>query len=321
MSKVLVSGGAGFLGSNLVKRLVDDAREVVVADDLSRGNINNLIDLDCKPLPDVLSGDLKNYDVALEAVEGCDTVFHLAARVGSVAFLHGCPELELEAFQQNTLIDTNVFRACLEHSVKNIVYASSVSVYPIHWQMLGNAVFGEDASLGDPDGGYGHAKVQGEYQLSLMKDCKVGVARIFSVYGPCMDLKKSVQAVGALCKKAVEYPSRPFKVWGSGEQTRDYLYVDDCVDALLLLEKTGGTVNVGSGVATSLDDVARRIIRLSGKQIWLRHDLKKPVGAFGRTAKVDRLKALGWKQKTSLDNGLAKTFEWVERRLKEEVKG
>jgi len=137
-----------------VRRLLDEGREVVVADDFSRGSVRNLLDLGIRiECPKV---DLRDYGRALGVVEDADVVYHLAARVGSVEYLHGSELDELRALQDNLVIDANVFRACVEACVKKIVYASSVSVYPIDVQQKPGVTLSEDdLSYYNPEGGYG----------------------------------------------------------------------------------------------------------------------------------------------------------------------
>ncbi|MFC1940771.1 NAD-dependent epimerase/dehydratase family protein, partial [Chloroflexota bacterium] len=161
----MITGGAGFIGSNLTKALLDRGREVVIADNYSRGKRRNLSDLGIQV--DCYDVDLSDLTQALKATEGADTVFHFANRVGSVDSLHGNEMVELEVLQNNLLIDTNTFRACIKNGVKRIVYASSVSVYPIHLQTRPNVVFAEDDCMipdgeskvlvSNPEGGYGWA--------------------------------------------------------------------------------------------------------------------------------------------------------------------
>src|SRR3990172_1242937 len=181
MSRCLVTGGAGLIGSHLVKALLDEGREVIIADDFSRGSLQNLLDLGVSVKPVHL--DLRNYQETLEIIDGVEAVFHLAARVGSVEALHSTDMGELLALQTNLVIDANVFRACLQTGVKKLVYASSVSVYPMELQKSPNAVLREDdLRFASPEGGYGWAKLMGEMQLQWMTGIRVGIARLFNIY-------------------------------------------------------------------------------------------------------------------------------------------
>jgi nucleoside-diphosphate-sugar epimerase len=318
--RVVVTGGAGFIGAHLVKRLLEDGRDVVAVDDLSRGSPQNLKDLDI-PLNLLVRADLKDYRQALEAVKGADTVYHLAARVGSVEYLHGSEQAELKALQENVVVDANVFRACMEAGVKRLVYASSVSVYPIDIQHKPGVVISEDdLTYYNPEGGYGWAKLLGEIQLSWMKDVDIGIARIFTAYGPCEPLDETAHAVPALIRKAIRYPEEDFIVWGTGEQTRSFMYVSDCVEALVRLEEEASNpplvVNVGSDKPTTIRELAEKIVEISGKNIEVKYDPSKPVGPLSRTADITKArKVLSWSPKVSLEEGLRKTYAWAEKRL------
>lgn len=323
--KAIVTGGAGLIGCHLVKKLLEEGREVVVVDDLSRGNPQNLRDLGADvPL---ISADLRDPREAYEALRGADVVFHLAARVGSVEFLHGTKRAELEALWSNLAIDINVIRACLEHGVRKLIYASSVSVYPIDTQGMEGVVLSEDdftlyPSLGrvNPEGGYGWAKLLGEIQLCWMDGIDIGIARIFNVYGEGEDLGKTAHVVPALIRKAILYPKEEFIVWGDGAQTRDFLYVSDCVEALLKLEEKASMppiiVNIGSDTPVPIKVLAEKIVEISGKEIEIKFDPSRPVGPRSRTANIRRAKEiLGWKPRISLEEGLIRTYKWAERRL------
>ena len=130
--KIAVTGGAGFIGSNLVRKLLDIGHDIVIIDDFSRGTALNLQDLGINT--EIRRIDLRESKLALKSIKGVETVFHLAARVGSINYLHGSKWNELEALKSNLIIDANVFRACLENGVKKLIYASSVAVYPVENQ-------------------------------------------------------------------------------------------------------------------------------------------------------------------------------------------
>lgn len=327
--KTVVTGGTGFIGSHLVKRLVDEGREVLVASDFSRlgtENLTNLgIEVECQNV------DLRDYNQALRMIEGAETIFHLAARVGSIEYLHGTEMSELVALQTNLVIDANTFRACLEKNVKKIVYASSVAVYPMHTQYSSGAVFSEGdlileretQDVVSPDGGYGWTKLMGEIQLGWMNDIDIGIARLFNIYGENEPLGEKAHVIADLIRKAILYPQDEFIVWGNGKQSRDFLYVSDCVDALLQLEGKASnppiTVNIGSGEPASIGTIAEKVAGLSGKDIKIVYDPTKPVGPLSRTADTSKAKTLlRWEPKIGLDEGLRRTYTWIERRLKEE---
>jgi nucleoside-diphosphate-sugar epimerase len=322
MSRVAVTGGAGFLGSHIARRAAELGDEVTTIDDFSSGSAGNLKGLGVtKPC---VVGDLKEYSFAKESLRGAETVFHFAAEVGSVAYLHGSDARELAALQANLAIDTNVFRACVENGVRNVIYASSVSVYPMDEQLGSDVRFREEDSdrKVNPEGGYGWSKYVAERQLALMRGVSSGVARIFHAYGENIYLNADrSQVIGSLIRKALRYPLEGFEVWGDGRQRRCFVYVDDAVDALFRLrrhveEKESLTVNVGSTQEVTVRELASMVIRLSRKDIPLEFDETKPKGALNRTPDLGRAeKVLGWRPATGLSDGLAATYEWAARRL------
>jgi len=316
-----VTGGAGFLGSHISKRLEDDGHEVSIIDDLSAGSLQNLRDVGVKGK--VMVGDLKDYAFAKKSLKGADTVFHFAAEVGSVDYLHGSQARELAALLANVGIDANVFRACAENGAKTVIYASSVSVYPFDRQQGQQTRFREeDAEEVNPEGGYGWSKYIAERELSYMAGASVGVARIFHAYGKNIYVKPDrSQVIASLMRKAIRYPKEDFVVWGNGQQRRCFVYIDDVMDALFRLErhveKNGSlTVNVGSTDEVTVLELAKMIIGLSGKKIAPKLDPSKPSGALNRMPDLARVeRTLGWKPTTPFPQGLAKTYEWAKTRL------
>ncbi|MBN1643759.1 MAG: NAD-dependent epimerase/dehydratase family protein [Dehalococcoidales bacterium] len=334
--KALVTGGTGFIGSNLVKRLLDDGRDVIVASDFSRFGMENLSELGVQESDiEIRDTDLTHKTQALKAISGTDTVFHMAARVGSLEYLHLAENAELVALQANLSIDASVFQACLENGVKKLVYASSCAVYDMGRQFKTGAVFSENELLFptgftpekppgkiNPDGGYGWSKLMGELQLNWTKSMDIGIARLFNIYGTNEPIAPGkAHATGDTIRKVLNLPSpSTHTVFGNGSQTRDLLYVADCVEALLRLEKAASnppvTVNVGSGIATSIRELAEKIVKISGKDIRLVFDTSKPAGPVSRTADMTHTrKTLGWQPAISLDEGLNLTYEWVKGKL------
>ncbi len=325
MSKVVVTGGAGFLGSHIARRLLDDGHRVSIVDDFSSGSVENLKGLGISQ--ECVVGDLKDPDFARRSLRGAEAVFHFAAEVGSVAYLHGSAARELSTLQSNLAIDVNVFRACAENRVRRVVYASSVSVYPIDEQQGSRVRFKEaDAERKvNPEGGYGWSKYVAEKQLSMMPGMASGVARIFHAYGTNIYLKPDrSQVIASLIRKAVDYPREGFSVWGDGSQRRCFVYIDDVVDALFRLfdhtEDRGSlTVNIGSTEETSVKELARLTVAISGKKIPISFDPSKPTGALNRTPDLTRIKrVLRWTPSMPFRLGLERTYAWAEGRLSSE---
>ncbi len=322
VSRVAVAGGAGFLGSHIVKQQLDKGNNVVVIDNFSSGFRENLSDLGIDP--QCIVGDLRDYDFARKAISGADTVFHFAAEVGSVQYLHGSAARELAALQANLVIDANVFKACQEHKVRTIIYASSVSVYPFEKQLGTDAVFKEEdaTQFVNPEGGYGWSKYLGEVQLNLMPDVSVGIARIFHAYGENIYIKPDrSQVIASLISKAIKYPEQEFVVWGDGSQRRCFVFIDDFLEALSKMEdyiasRGNLIVNLGSREEVTVKSLAQQIIAISGKKISLRFDPTKPTGAISRTPNLEKIKReLNWTPKTKFNDGLLRTYKWAEKRL------
>ena len=311
------------MGSNIAKGLIKRGLDVSIIDKFTSESAQNLDDLGIEN--ECIKGDLKDYDFAKDALRGIDIVYHFAAEVGNVVYLHGSKESELDAMQANMIIDTNVFKACRENGVGSIIYASSVSVYPYDWQLGSKHAFKEEDSeyKANPEGGYGWSKYIAEKQLYMMPDVSVGIARIFHAYGQSMYLQKNRSTVlASLICKAINYPDEEFVVWGDGTQRRCFVYIDDAVDALFRLEdyikKRGNlTVNIGTTEEVTIAELANLVVKVSGKDIPIRFDDSKPTGVLSRMPDLERIKnTLDWKPETDLLTGATKTYEWINKRLK-----
>ena len=205
------------------------------------------------------------------------------------------------------------------------MYVGTACSFPKHLQMRGGiSALREDQTYpAEPESSYGWSKLMGEYEAGLAgrsASISTGVLRLHNVYGPgvCFDRERS-QVIPALIRKAVMHPGEPFTVWGSGRQYRDFLYVDDAVDALLLTREKGmdaGVIQAGTGHATSIGEIAQRIIGISGKQISLSFDESMPQGDRGRVAVCDRAREiLGWSSRTDMETGLEMTYRWIRDRI------
>ena len=288
--KTVVTGAAGFIGANLVRALLNEGREVRAVDNVSRGSEKNLSGLELE----VVHADLRDWNQTKPAIEGADVLYHLAAKVGSIDFLHGSNLAELDALQSNLAIDANVLRAAKESGVSKIVYASSVSVYPIKEQTKLNARFREeDTEPIDPEGGYGWAKLVGEIQLAMM-GIKAAAARIFNAYGEFSEYGKTAQVVPALVMKAINYPREEFVVWGDGSQTRNLVYVGDVVEALIMMESNTSDppliLNIGNERTVTVRELADVVVKTSKKKIDVRFDPSKPMGPLSRIPDITEAK-------------------------------
>jgi nucleoside-diphosphate-sugar epimerase len=179
----------------------------------------------------------------------------------------------------------------------------------------------------EPESSYGWSKLMGEYEAELARASgalNIGLLRLHNVYGPNVSFDFGrAQVIPSLIRRAIRHPEEPFIVWGSGRQYRDFIYVDDVIDALLLLRTRGlncGVIQVGSEIATTIAQVAEIIIAISGKEIVPYYDTNKPQGDRGRVAICNRAKdILGWHAKTDLARGLASTYKWMEKTLQSQA--
>jgi len=315
---IAVIGAAGFIGSHLSKRLEDLGNTLMLTDNFSRGKKEYLDYLNIKN--ECFNLNMKDYESALIATKHADIVYHCACRIGGMQFLHGSPEKELKALQDNVLIDTNIFKACIENKVKKIIYTSSVSVYNTLRQYGSNAVFKESDLYKhsfNPEGGYGLSKWLAEQQLDYMTKMgvKVGIARIFKSYGPCDDYSpESGQVVLSLMRKLLT--EEQLVVWGTGNVSRCLVYIDDLIDALIKLANYNKslTVNIGGLVPHRIGNLANAIASISGKKIEVKFDESMPEGPKSRIPDLTKAKKeLNWKPTTSLNNGLKKCWKWMEQ--------
>jgi len=316
-SRALVTGGAGFIGSHLAKKLLDLGCEVYVADNFSRGNKENL-----EPFLDKIHLyflDLTKLENCLTATEDVDYVFHLAASVGGI---HYIKKENVEGSTPSLLMNTNMLEAARINDIERFLFTSSACVYREKNSCL-NKFKEEDAYPANPLTTYGWAKLLGEIQCRsyhLDHGLKCSVIRIFNAYGENENLDSTwSHVIPSLIRKAIRHPREEFKIFGDGLQERAFLYVQDCVHGLMLsMEKItdADPINLGSEEVVSIKELAKNIIRLSGKNIDVKYDLSGPQGTHRYCADTTRMKrVLRWRPQIPLDEGLRTTYEWAKRKL------
>ena len=316
-SKILVTGGAGFIGSHLVGKLLGLGSEVYVADNFSRGTRENI-----EPFLDrisLYSIDLSKLENCLLATKEVDYVFHLAASVGGIHFIK---KENVGGATPSLLMNTNMLEAARINNVKRFLFTSSACVYREKSLEL-NRFKEEDAYPANPLTTYGWVKLMGEIQCKsyyLDYGIKCSVVRIFNAYGENENLDpKWSHVIPSLIRKAIIYPKEEFTLFGDGGQERAFLYVQDCVEGLLSsMEKTedADPINLGSEEVVSVKELAQKIIRLSGKNIDVKYDLSGPQGTHRYSADTTKMKkVLEWSPKVSIDEGLRRTYEWAGKKL------
>jgi nucleoside-diphosphate-sugar epimerase len=312
---VLVTGGAGFIGSHLVDALLTKGARVKVVDDLSRGKLQNL--KHCIKKIEFLEGDLANPEIARNALEGCDICYHLAAVVGDVRWMNTHPS---EIFK-SLLINYQVIDTCRKMDIEKLLYVSSACAYPVGLQANADLPpLKEDDVLESgamPDGDYGWAKLMGEIQCKAYHETyglKMAIVRPFNPYGPRESFTvQDSHVIPALIRRAVNREN-PFIVWGDGEQRRAFTYVTDLVDGIILAGENlsdASPVNLGELKDTSVRELAELVLKFTGYTTQIVWDTSKPTGVSVR--KSDMTKAsqvLKWTPRVALEEGIRRTIDW-----------
>lgn len=312
-TRVLVTGGASFIGSHLVDALVERGAKVRVVDNLSSGRLDNIRSHVDARLVDFTHGDLNDPDVMASAVREIDLVFHLAADHGG----RGYVDLHQVACATNLALDGTLFKAAHAAGVQKVVYASSGCVYPNHLQTNpGEILYLTEDMVGPPydaDNLYGWAKLMGEMTLrayAAETGMKAANCRYFTVYG---NRGHENHAVIAMIARAF-VKQDPYVVWGTGEQIRNWTHVSDIVaGTILAAEKIddGTAVNLGTMERTRVIEAAREVLRYTGHQARIELHPEMPTGPLNRVADNSLAKELlGWEPKVAFMDGLHRTTDW-----------
>jgi UDP-glucose 4-epimerase len=322
--RVLVTGGASFIGSHLVEDLVSAGARVRVADDLSSGERENLATVEDDI--ELRVGNLKRMGFAEDATAGVDTVFHLAADHGGRGYIANYPA----NCATNMALDNVVYEAAVANDVDRICFASSACTYPTDIQQERQRLREEMVSFDERGGAYadevyGWAKLMGERSLQAYEeqyDIDASIVRIFTAYGP---RENETHAIIALIAKAYAGQD-PYRVWGDGEQTRNFTYVEDITGALRLAAEnvTDATpVNAGISDYISINQVAGAVFdRLGWEPDEVEYLTDKPVGVRHRAADTTRAEELlGWEPRHTLQDGIDRTVDWyLEHRDEDHVR-
>lgn len=304
MAKVLVTGGSGFIGSHLVEALCLRGDHVTVIDNLHTGKHNNLSASLRTERVHFLQGDILDQDLLTSSLDGVETVFHLAARISVPESLQD----PLSYVTTNTLGTLKLLEACWQANVRNIVFSSSAAVYGNNPIIPKN-----EAMLPEPQSPYALTKFDGEYYFNLYREMyhmNAVVLRYFNVFGPRQDPSSPYAAVVPLfIEKALR--NEDIVILGDGEQTRDFIYVKDVVQAnLLAAEKGGELFNVAYGQRCTINELARLIIELTGSRSKLIHKPARINDIKHSQADITRITdTLGFLPYNNLRNALTLTIE------------
>lgn len=315
--KILVLGGGGFIGSHLVKRMTAEGNYVRVCD-LKKPEYSK------SPANDFVVGDLRDPVVCKQVFDTkFDEVYQLAADMGGAGYIF-TGQNDANVMHNSALINLNVAERCVETGVGRIFYSSSACIYPAYNQEdpLNPKCSEESAYPAAPDSEYGWEKLFSErLYLSFHRNynLNVRVARYHNIFGPEGTWKGGKEkAPAALCRKVAETENGgTIDVWGTGEQTRSFLYIDDCIEATMRLMRSDfiGPVNIGSEEMISINDLAKMVIRISGKNISI-NNVKGPVGVMGRNSDNNLYRNnLHWEPTRPLENGIKETYKWVNEQV------
>ena len=314
--RLLVTGAGGFIGHHLVKRLKSEGCWV-------RGVDVKLPEYETSAADEFELLDLRKYDNCLQATRGgVERVYNLAADMGGIGYITA---FHADIARNNILINTHMLEAARLNGVRRFLFSSSACVYAQSKQKDADVtpLREEDAYPADPEPGYGWEKLFTE-ELCRYYTRDYGfetrIVRFHNVYGPLGTYDSGKEkAPAAISRKVALTPDGgEIEVWGDGEQTRSFMYIEDCVEGLLRLMASDyrEPLNLGTDRLVTINQLVGIVSKIAGKNLVLRHDLRKPQGVRGRNSDNSLLrKVLGWEPKILLREGLAKTYPWIASEL------
>jgi len=317
-TRVLVAGAGGFIGGHLVKRLKQEGFWVRGADIKRHEYCESVAD-------EFLLGDLCDQNAAMAAVKDIDEVYQLAADMGGAGYIF-TGEHDAAVMYNSCKINLNILEYGRKAGVKKFFYSSSACMYPEYNQLdPHNPKCSEDSAYpAAPDSEYGWEKLFSErLYLSYMRNYGIHarIARFHNIFGPEGTWTGGREkAPAAICRKVAEVPAGGvIEIWGDGEQTRSFLYIDECVEGVrrLMESNFSGPVNIGSEEMVTINQLAELAMDIAGKKVSISH-IKGPLGVRGRNSD-NRLiyEKLGWKPSQPLKAGLAKTYAWISQQARE----
>jgi GDP-D-mannose 3',5'-epimerase len=314
---ILVVGAGGFIGGHLVKKFIDNGNKVIASDIKPKEYWFQ----DFEKAENYYATDMKDMNNCTKVTKDVDYVFNMACNMGGMGFI----ENNRAECMQSVLINTNLLIACKEHKIKKYFFSSSACAYNISKQQSTfiDGLKEEDAYPADPEDGYGWEKLFSERMCRhFMEDygIEVRIARYHNIYGPYGTYDGGREkAPAALCRKVIDSKINKkdnIDVWGDGEQTRTFLYIDDCLEGTLRLFESDYSkpVNIGSDEQVSINQMIKIIEGISGHEnLKKNYQLDKPKGVRGRSSNNDLIKKiLNWSYVIDLKDGLSRTYKWIE---------
>jgi len=313
--KALVAGAGGFIGHHMVKHLLKQGYWV-------RGVDIKEPEYEPSPADEFELLDLRKWDNCLLATREVDEVYNLAADMGGIGYIN---YHHAESAKNNVLISTHLLEGSRLNGINRLFFASSACIYP---QSLQNdpdvtALKEKDASPYDPDEGYGWEKLFTEKMCEYYKSdygLETRVARFHNVYGPLGTYDGGREkAPAAMCRKiALAQDGSEIEVWGDGEQTRSFMYIDDCVDGVFRLMNSDHStpLNLGNDRLVTINQLVDITSKIAGKSVGRQHNMIGPQGVRGRNSDNTLVRAvLGWEPLVSLEEGLGITYNWIKDQI------
>lgn len=310
MRKVLVTGAGGFIGHHLAKRLKQEGFWV-------RGVDIKQPEYEPTHADEFRLLDLRRWENCLEATDGVEDVYALAADMGGMGFISSH---HAEILHNNSLINIHTLDAARENGAKRYLYTSSACIYPEHLQTETDVkpLKESDAYPAQPQDAYGWEKLITERLcLHYREDygIETRIVRFHNIYGPLGTWEGGREkAPAAMCRKVADVESGgTIEIWGDGEQTRSFCFIDDCVEGIRRIMDSNCTdpLNLGSDEMVTINELASIIAKIAGKAINFKH-IDGPMGVRGRNSDNDLCRStLGWEPPTSLAKGLEPTYEWI----------
>ena len=312
---VLVTGAGGFIGHHLVSYLVKKGHAV-------RGADIKAPEYEPSAADEFLQLDLRLRENCLTAMDGVSEVYQLAADMGGIGYISGS---HAEITLNNTLINAHMIEAAKQRGVDKLLFSSSACVYPQYLQKSPDVtpLREDDAWPAEPEEGYGLEK------LFMEKLCQYatedwGIAtravRFHNVYGPLGTYDGGREkAPAAICRKIASCnDGNVVEIWGDGQQTRSFMYIDDCIEGIYRIMQSdhSAPLNLGTDELVTISQLADIVAKTARKSIIKRHDLSRPQGVRGRNSDNTRLRqVLGWEPGISLRQGIHPTYKWIEKRV------
>lgn len=326
---ICVTGGAGMIGSRLVRALLESGDTVSVIDNLWRGQLRYLTALDGfdagTMFHDIDLSDPGAVSRTRDVLDGCDALVHLADIVAGIGYVFNN---QYEIFRVNNLINTNVLRACADARTARVLYAGTACSFPRHLQMSLDSVLVESQLFpAEPESAYGWSKLAGTLELQFMAeqyDLTASTLMLHNVYGPNCDVEPArSQVIPSIIRRIIELEDGgTLSVWGSGKQGRAFVHVDDVTRAFVAAldcdaDQLAPVIQIGPGHCTSIRELVETLQRVASKNIRIEYDRTKPEGDIGRCADFSLAqRVLGWSPQVDLEAGLTETFDWIESELR-----